>query len=330
MRPAPGLRATIGGWRTRFAPNRTSPFTTRNSQLVTGEFLGKLDRLSLGIGQDLIHGLMGEHQAQRRTTGIEFADYRQYRPGDDLRRVDWNAYARLGTLHVRQAQAEHDTALYLLVDASPSMDFGDPPKFLSARRLAAALGYIALAHLDSVALVAPGRVPGVGDRVSGTATAHNTQLRGRAEAGKLFRELQEMRTGEAVPFDEMLSGWTAKRGQGRVAVIISDLLLDGYRDGVQRLVGAGFQVTLLHILSPEELRPPDEGNVELVDSETGQKLEIRLGVESLGEYRRRLNLWLAETEGWCREHGAGYLLVQSDWEVERVLLDTLKRRGVTA
>src|SRR5205814_8267222 len=105
---------------------------------------------------DLIGGLMGEHQATRRTAGIEFADYRKYSPSDDLRRVDWNAYARLGTLHVKQSQAEHDTALYLPVDASPSMDFREPSKFLAARRLAAALGYIALAHLDSVALTAPG------------------------------------------------------------------------------------------------------------------------------------------------------------------------------
>src|SRR5690349_15954049 len=99
---------------------------------------------------------MGEHRAQRRTAGIEFADYRPYTPGDDLRRVDWNAYARLGTLQVRQAQAEHDTVLYLLVDPSPSMAFGAPAKFLAARRLAAALGYIALAHLDAVVLAAPG------------------------------------------------------------------------------------------------------------------------------------------------------------------------------
>src|SRR5436190_1077290 len=123
--------------------------------VVNGDLLQKLDRLSLQLGRDLISGLMGEHLAARRTSGIEFADYRQYSPGDDLRRVDWNAYARLGTLHVRQSQAEHDTILYLLLDASPSMDFGDPPKFLAARRLAAALGYIALAHLDSVALTAP-------------------------------------------------------------------------------------------------------------------------------------------------------------------------------
>src|ERR671939_1287527 len=101
----------------------------QNPKLVDGEFLRKLEHVSLVLGRDLIGGLMGEHQATRRTAGIEFADYRKYSPADDLRRVDWNAYARLGTLHVKQSQAEHDTALYLLVDASPSMDFGEPLKF---------------------------------------------------------------------------------------------------------------------------------------------------------------------------------------------------------
>src|SRR5215210_2427650 len=129
----------------------------QNPKLVDGEYLRKLDRLSLSVGRDLVNGLMGEHLAVRRTSGIEFADYRQYSAGDDLRRVDWNAYARLGTLHVRQAQAEHDTALYLLVDSSPSMDFGQPTKFFAARKLAAGIGYIALSHLDSLVLATPGR-----------------------------------------------------------------------------------------------------------------------------------------------------------------------------
>src|SRR5205823_12939081 len=143
-------------WQQRLTANITRLPTTDYRLLVDGDFLQKLNRLSLVLGNDIIHGLMGEHQAVRRTSGIEFADYRQYSPGDDLRRVDWKAYARLGTLHVRQAQAEHDTILYLLVDASPSMEFGQPSKFLTARRLAAALGYVALSHLDSVVLSVPG------------------------------------------------------------------------------------------------------------------------------------------------------------------------------
>src|SRR5207248_129157 len=129
---------------------------SREGQVVDGDLLSKLDRISLVIGRDLVSGLMGEHRAQRRTSGIEFVDYRPYSPGDDLRSVDWNAYARLGTLYVRQDQAEHDTMLYLLVDGSPSMDFGQPTKFLAARRIAAALGYVALSHLDSVIVASPG------------------------------------------------------------------------------------------------------------------------------------------------------------------------------
>jgi uncharacterized protein (DUF58 family) len=303
------------------------PSRDSDAPVVDGELIGKLDRLSLGVGRELIDGLMGEHLAQRRTAGIEFADYRQYSPGDDLRRVDWNAYARLGSLHVRQAQAEHDTALYLLVDASPSMDTGAPSKFYSARRLAASLGYIALSHLDAVVLNAPG------GRGFGAATGPETSYHSKVESGSLFRQLQEMRTGTIAQFDDILVGWsTGREGArtGRMAVLISDLLLDRYRDGVRRLVSAGFQVTVLHMLSPEELRPPDMGDLELIDSETNERMEIHLGTEAAAEYRRRLDGWLAETEDWCRGQGAGYFLVQSDWDVERVLLESLRRRGVTA
>ena len=318
---------------------------------MDADLLGKLDRLALGLGRDLIYGLMGEHRAQRRTTGIEFADYRPYTPGDDLRRVDWNAYARLGTLQVRQAQAEHDTVLYLLVDASPSMAFGAPSKFLAARRLAAALGYIALAHLDAVVLAAPGVGGGwglgVGGRTNETSdpafapetTTRNPQsairnpqslVRGRAEAGRLFRDLQELPIGSPAPFDDLLVGWSTRPGQGRLAILVSDLLLDGYRDGVRRLVAAGFQVALLHVLSPEELRPGETGDLDLIDSETGDHLEVHLGKESLATYDANLRAWLAETEDWCRDHGTGYLRVESAWDIERVLLEHARQRGITA
>src|SRR5690348_9065669 len=153
MRPVQNLRSTFEGWWRRYRTGVPSPSTGRDEGAVMdGDLLQKLDRLSLQLGRDLISGLMGEHLAARRTSGIEFADYRPYSAGDDLRRVDWNTYARLGTLHVRQSQAEHDTVLYILVDASPSMDYGAPPKFFAARRLAASLGYIALAYLDNVIL----------------------------------------------------------------------------------------------------------------------------------------------------------------------------------
>jgi hypothetical protein len=150
------------------------------------------------------------------------------------------------------------------------------------------------------------------------------------EAGLLFRTLQELEVGTAATFDDVLRGWGAARGQGRVAIILSDLLLDGYQSGVRQLVGAGFQVLLLHVLSPEELHPPMSGDLELVDSETGQTMEVHLNPETLAVYGRRLDAGLAETAAWCQRQGAAYLLVESDWDIERVLLETLRRRGVTA
>jgi uncharacterized protein (DUF58 family) len=304
-----------------------------NGAVVDGDLLQKLDRLSLQLGRDLIRGLMGEHLATRRTPGIEFADYRQYSAGDDLRSVDWNAYARLGTLHVRQSQAEHDTSLYILVDGSPSMDFGKPTKFLLARRLAAALGYIALAHLDAVVMTTPGATL-LADQGSGVradrATLLNSEYRGRAESGEMFRALQGLRTGSVLDFDGILAGWTSGRGQGRIAVVISDLLLDGYRAGVSRRPSAGVRVSLPLLLTADALSPPDMGDLELVDSETNDHVDVYLGKEAIAEYGRRLGSWLDDAQVWCRSRGANYLLVQSDWDVERIMLEMLRRQGVTA
>ncbi len=323
MRRASGLRATVGNLRRRLAPSTQGPIATVDA-VVDGEYLHKLDRLSLALGHALVHGLMGEHLSTRRTSGIEFADYRQYSAGDDLRRVDWNAYARLGSLHVRQSQAEHDTVLYLMLDASPSMGFGRPTKFLAARRLAAGLGYIALAHLDSVALAAPG--------AGGQSAGQLTTFRGRAQSAGLFRELQAMVEGAPAEFDGALKGWSVQQagGTGRLAVLISDLLLDGWRDGLRGLVSAGFGVTVLHVLSPDDLEPPEEGDFQMVDSETGEQLDVHLGPAGLLEYSHRLHTWLGETEAWCLANGANYIRVGSNWEIERTLLDLLRRRGVTA
>jgi uncharacterized protein (DUF58 family) len=323
MRALSGLRTAVAGFGRRRSPlgGASSP-----ESIVDGVFLSKIERLSLQIGKDLVAGLMGEHRATRRTSGIEFADHREYVPGDDLRRVDWNAYARLGTLHIRQSQAEHDTVLYLMLDASPSMEFGHPSKFYTARRLAAAVGYIALAHLDRVMMANPG----ADTSVPQGAVSSTHRWSGRAEAPLFFRHLQDMRPGGVADFGGILAEWGSGRGQGRAALLISDLLTDGYQAGLRQLVGAGFAVTVLHVLSPEEMSPPTIGDVELVDSETGQQIELNLGPESLAEYRRRLEGWLGETRAWAAANGVDYLLVGSDWNIERTMLKTLRLRELVS
>lgn len=325
------------GWLRNLGGRATEsrPIGTDDGLVVDTELLRKLDRISLSVGHDLIGGLMGEHPANRRTIGIEFADFRPYSAGDDLRRVDWNAYARLGTLNVRQAQAEHETTLYLLLDASPSMGFGSPSKFMTARRLAASLGYIALAHLDSVVMTTPGSLAPIEGAIQAPIVSPGSltqRFRGRAESGEMFRLLQGLKTRSTSDFDAYLASWAGEntgRAQGKIAVVVSDLLLDGWRDGLRALVSAGYQTTVMHMISPEEIAPIATGDLELVDSETGEKLEIYLGREGLAEYDRRVQSWLDETGAYCTSQGAGYFRVMSNADVERVLLETLKRRGVT-
>jgi uncharacterized protein (DUF58 family) len=323
-----GLRAALG--RSRAARGAATPpgRAGRGDAIVDGPLLQTLDRLSIGLGRDLVAGLMGEHRAARRMPGSEFADYRPYVSGDDLRRVDWNAYARLGTLQIKQSQTEHDTVLHLLVDASPSMAFGTPSKFLAARRLAAALGYIALAHLDAVVLSTPGGRTRAG--AAAEAAAGLDPVRSRAAAGTLFRALHDLQPATVSGFDGILAGWTTEATPGRPVVLLSDLLLDDYQAGVRRLVAAGFQVTILHILSPDELHPAAEGDLQLIDSETGEQLEIRLDRESRAAYGRQLAAWRAEVAEWCRLQGVTYILVPSDWDVERALLELLRHGRVTA
>jgi hypothetical protein len=157
------------------------------------------------------------------------------------------------------------------------------------------------------------------------------RFRGRAESGEMFRLLQGLRTRSVSDFDEYLAGWAgehAGRGQGRIAIVISDLLLDGWREGLRALISAGYQTNVMHMVSREELSPSEVGDLELIDSETGERMELYLGREGLAEYGRRVQDWLDDTSSYCRAQGASYLRVMSDADVERILLDTLRRRGV--
>ena len=182
---------------------------------------------------------------------------------------------------------------------------------------------------------------GIGDQGSGQENPQSLtpnpkslvqRYRGRAESGEMFRLLQGLRTRSVADFDSYLVSWAGEnpgRGQGRIALVISDLLLDGWRDGLRALVSAGYQTNVMHVVSPEEIAPVETGDLELLDSETGERLEIYLGREGMAEYSRRVQSWLADASSYCASQGASYLRVMSDADVERILLDTLRRRGVT-
>lgn len=312
------------------APRARQPLRLRDEA-----FLRRLERLALALERPPTAGIAGDHRSRRRSDSPEFADYRTYSPGDDFRRIDWKAYGRLGALYYRQGEAQDELNVYLLLDASLSMDWGEPNKFDYARQLAAAIGYLALARLDAVSAAT----------LDGHAAALPL-LRGKAQAGRLFNYLEGLAPAEptgrdAVALRESLRGW--RRGASRGVVM---LLTDGWfpEDGavevqaaegpgtaaLGELASAGYLPVLLHLLSPQELAPQLAGDLELVDRESGETVPASFAPETLARYAERLDNWCRALERYCSLRRINYVRLSTGLPLEEAVLGELRRRGLLA
>jgi uncharacterized protein (DUF58 family) len=273
-----------------------------------------LERLSVTARRTLWGQTQGERKINTAGTSIEFHDYRQYQPGDDLRYLDWHAYGRLDRLVLKLYLDEVDLVVQLVVDASASMAVGDPPKSAYALQVAAALGYVGLAGLEQVAAsyVAAGR--------AGTLRP----LRGRGSFPRLVRFLEEIEFGGATALNASLRTESRRLPRRSRLILLSDLLdLDGYQDGLLALQAVGHDVFVLHLLAPEELEPPEAGDVRLVDVETGGVEDLTLSRDRIAAYRERTARHFAEIEAFCFGRGIGYVRVSTAMPLEDLLFRSL-------
>jgi uncharacterized protein (DUF58 family) len=274
--------------------------------------------MSLLSRKPVAGGLGGEHRSSARASSMDFADYRQYVPGDDFRRIDWNAYGRTGNLYVKLTEAREQLPLHILVDASRSMAWGQPQKLRYASRLAAALGYVGLARFDRLTVTALGETP-----------HQSPSLRGRGRLAHLLNFLGSVQPSGALDLAGSLTAYRVDRRAGGLAILISDLLTpDGYESGLDALLQAGLDVIVIQVLSPQELDPAQGGDAELVDAETGEIVEVSLTPRMIGIYRERLERWCADAEDACGRRGITYCRVTTDMPLETLLLDQLRRVGV--
>ena len=259
--------------------------------------------------------LSGLHDSPFHGYSAEFSQYRQYRPGDDLRYVDWNAFARLNRLYLKVFIDEEDLCIHLLLDASGSMDYGTPNKFRYAVRLAAALAFIGFVNLERVGVavfrdrVAEGWLP----------------TRGRNQFLPIQEFLANLTPGGGTAFSDSLKQYAQRAKDAGVAVVVSDILDPaGYAPGLRALMERRYDNHVLHLLSPDEMRPVLGGDLELVDAESGEVREVSVDAEVLRSYERQLGTFISGIEGFCRANELNYVRVVSDMPVEDLLLRRLK------
>jgi uncharacterized protein (DUF58 family) len=296
------------------------------------EFLRRLERLALVARHASVGQTQGERRSPKRGQSVEFSDFRPYVAGDDFRRIDWNAYARLERFFIKLFVEEEDLAVHLLVDATRSMAWGEPNKLHYATRVAGALGYIALAGLDRVTVTAVG---GQNLPNGGYFSPH----RGKRQALALFDFLQAVAAskdnGTAAPVDpaQALRAYANSRGGGNGAqpgslILLSDLQHDGWVVGLRALVSRGFEISVIHILAPDEIDPDLSGDLKLIDSEDSSAVEITADYDLLSRYKQGLADWQENLRSFCRARGILYVPLVTSLPIEDLLFAWLERQGV--
>jgi uncharacterized protein (DUF58 family) len=284
------------------------------------DFLRRLEQLEI-IARKVFRGqLRGERITRRRGRGLEFSDFRAYQPGDDLRYIDWNVSARLDRLFLKLHSADEDMALHVVVDSSASMALGEPSKFDQCRRLAAAFAYLGLANLDRVTLSFVASAPALSSR----------PLRGRRQMLRALEFLIANEPAGQTNFDLSLRTLAAAIPRRGMVLVLSDLLSpeavagDSLWAGVKALRRAGHDVMMIQVLDENEIVPPLDGPLELVDSETGELLRLSADDSLRDAYLRYLDKVLDELQARARREGVSYLRVSNHIDFEDVVLRYLR------
>lgn len=288
--------------------------------LLEASFLQRLQRLQLLVRRPLPGQWKGEHRSPKRGYSVEFADFREYSPGDDLRYVDWKAYGRLDRLYLKQYVEEEDIYVLLLLDCSRSMRFGQPTKLLFAQQVAAAIGYIALCrfHRVGAGLIADGNVLWM------------RPVRGKQSLIPLLRFLGSPPDARGTVLSEtarqVVNGW---KHRGAV-YLLTDLMDERWNEALRILLSRRHELTLIHTLSPQELHPDLMGDLLLVDSETGETREVSLSASALSLYQRALQQLRDDASALCGHFGGNYLLANTSQSLEDFVLREMRLRGVLA
>jgi uncharacterized protein (DUF58 family) len=295
-----------------------------DERLFDEAFLRRLEQLAILSRRAVAGQIQGERRSPKRGQSVEFADFRPYAAGDDFRRIDWNAYARLERFFIKLFVQEEDLTVHLLVDASRSMDWGQPNKLRYAIRAAGALGYVALAGLDRVTITALGQA-GDNSRASTFAPRRGKQ---QALALFVFLEALSKRQNGRAALGPRLRAYAARAIHPGPLLLFSDLMEEGWADGLRALAARGFEVTVMHVLSPDETDPTLEGDLKLVDVESGAEVEITADVDLLERYKDGLCEWRQELRQFCGARGMHYVAVDTALPFEMLLFALLRQRGV--
>jgi uncharacterized protein (DUF58 family) len=290
-----------------------------SAPLLEADFLARLEQLELVSRKIFVGRMKGERRSKRKGQSVEFADYRNYVVGDDLRFLDWNLYARLDRLFLRLFMEEEDLHFYVLLDNSASMDFGTPTKLHYAKQIAAALGFIGLINLDRVVIEA------FNDRIVQGLPAQ----RGRKSLWRMLDFLTKLEPAGPSDLTRALRTFSIKNSGKGIVVVLSDFMdKGGYEDALRYLVARQMDVYVIQILSQEEIDPDITGDLKLVDVEDADAAEVTVNMPLLRRYKENLAAFRADLHEFCTRRGVNCLFTSTDVPFDRLVLTYLRQRGL--
>ena len=287
--------------------------------LLDPQFLARLEQLELVSRKIFLGRMKGERRSKKKGQSVEFADYRNYVVGDDLRHLDWNLFARLDRLFIRLFLEEEDLHFYILIDNSLSMDFGTPTKLHYARQVAAALGFIGLVNLDRVVIEV------FNDRL----TQSMPPARGRRSLWRMMDFLQQIEPAGPSDLRRALRTFSLKCSGKGIVVLLSDLMdKGGYEEALRYLIARQLDIYVIQVLSQEEIEPEVVGDLRLVDVEDDDVAEITVSAPLLKRYKQNLAAYRAALHEFCTRRGIAYLFTSNQVPFDRLVLSYLRQRGL--
>ena len=298
------------------APEKSSP---RLASLLDPQFMARLDQLDI-LSRKLLAGKMkGERRSKRRGQSVEFADYRNYTIGDDLRFIDWNIYARLDKLFLKLFMEEEDISLYILVDVSASCDFGDPNKALYIKKVAAALGYIGLVNYNRVTIAA----------MADGIVAETGAMRGRRRVSQMIDFVSKLPTSGASHFAESCKRFALANRHKGVCVVLSDFFVkEGFESGLRYVAGGKYDLFCVQVLSPQEIDPDLTGDLKLRDIEDNDMAEVSITQPLMKQYKSNLNEYCLSLKDYITRRGGTYLFTSTAVPFDTLVLNYLRERGL--
>jgi len=298
---------------------QTPPNAAPAEGLLDPDFMHRLEQLEIVSRKIFASRQKGDRRSKRKGESSEFADYRNYVSGDDLRHIDWNIYARLDRLFLKLFLEEEDLNVSILLDVSKSMAEGKPDKSLFAKRVAAAMSYIALCNHNRVNLYA--YRDGVVGQLAG--------VRGRRNMSRVVQFLESTAIEGGSRFTAAARAFALRHTQKGIVLVLSDFLdKSGVQDGLRYLFGRSLDIYLIQVLSPQELNPDLAGDLRLVDCEDEDRAEITVSKPLIDKYKANLEAHCQSIREYCTQRGASYALVSSDTSFETLVITHLRQRGL--